>query len=827
MKKKRIILLVSALALSLCSCGTNTSYVTGPQGEQGIQGEKGNDGLDGLSLLVGEESPDNSLGKNGDTYIDTTSFDYYLKKDGTWTKLGNIKGSDGVDGEKGEQGIQGEKGNDGSDGLSILSGQGEPNNSLGKDGDSYINTLTFDYYFKNDGAWTKIGNIKGSDGSDGEKGEQGIQGEAGKDGTNGKSAYDIYVENYPNYPGTEKDWISDLALGRLAVTVHFETNGGSELEDLTYCKGEEVYTSDFKTPTKEDFTFTNWYIDDSYTTAVSESFVALNDITLYASYEETSHSKGELISISTTSVEDVSCAGLFTCKYCGEEYYDSITYSDIGVPVICLDGDLTGISKTNEVKITSSYDNGDTSFDCDATLKVQGSSSAGYPKKNYNIKFYKSGSNYSKKNKVELIEGYGKQSKYTLKANYVDYSEVRNNVSGDIWGDIVRARQTQNELSALPNGGAVDGYPVLVFQNGLYQGLYTLNTPKNEIMFGMSDETVKQAIISTNTWNNSVALRENIAYNWSNGWEIEYCSTEDDENVGTSWIVTSFNEFMNFLNNNDGDALKEGLSNYVDIEAAIDTLIYTSFIYAGDNTAKNMLWATYDGTKWIPSMYDMDGTWGMVWDGSFKYDAATAWFPYTGNNLWNKIWTNYHDEVVERYQELRNSALSLNNISQKFSSFFDLIPDMLYEAESNKWTSVPSQKINNETQIMSWLVTRVRTMDSFFGVTVNDSAFKATFSIDNNGSIEIYKSQDYTTKPDYSLTAVARNSDTNLIDGSGDGQINFKVIVPEGYKIDTITINGTYKNLKGPEDTGVDNTYRITKVKSDLEVIVTLVKIDE
>ena len=746
------------------------------------------------------------------------------------------KGDTGETGPKGDTGAAGKDGVDGingKDGSSILTGNGVPSSTLGQTNDSYIDLDNFDYYVKSESGWELKGNIKGStgdkgdtgaSGKDGADGTNGEDGTDGKDGENGKSAYEIYVETYPGYTGTEKEWISDLSQGKLSITVSFETNGGTEIEDKVYCKGDTIYSSDFKSTSKDDFSFTGWYLDKKLTTPISEKYIALTNMKLYAGYEKTEHAKGELLSICTTSVENVSSAGLFTCKYCGEEYYDSVTYNDIGVPVLNLDGDFTGISKTNEVQITSSYDGGEISFNCDATAKIQGSSSAGFPKKNYNIKFYKTGSDYSKKNKVELFEGYGKQSKYTLKANYVDYSEVRNVVSGDIWGDIVRARKTQNELSNLTNGGAVDGYPVLVFQNGNYQGLYTLNLSKDGYMFGMDDETVKQAVISTNAWNNAVALKENITSDWSNGWEIEYCSTEDDETLGTTWIADSFNEFMNFLNSNDGETLIAGLSEYVDIEAAIDTLIYTSFIYAGDNISKNMLWATYDGKKWIPSMYDMDGTWGMVWNGTFTYDAANKWFPYTGNNLWNKIWTNYHDQVVERYTELRQGALSLSNINQKFSIFFDSIPDILYEAESRKWTGVPSQSINHETQIISWATTRVRTMDEFFGVTIDETAYKATFTIDNNGSIEIFKTQDYTSKSDTSLTTVARNSDTGLIDSTGDGQINFKIVVPEGYKIDSITINGKYKNLKGPEETGISNTYRITKVSSDLEIIVTLIE---
>ncbi len=733
-------------------------------------------------------------------------------------------GAQGEKGDKGDKGDAGQNGVNGKDGASVLTGNGIPTIELGDINDSYIDLDTYDYYVKDESGWVLKGNIKGINGNDG---TNGLNGNDGKDGLNGKSAYEIYMDNYPNYPGSEEEWIKDLALNKLSITISFDTNDGSLVSDLTYCKGEIVEINDFESPTKDGWKFIGWSFNDTNDSIIDESFIALSDTTLYAQYEETEHSKGELLSVATSSIEGVSSAGLYTCKYCGEEYYDTITYEDIGVPVINLNGDFTGISKTNEVKITSSYDGGDTSFKSDATLKVQGSSSAGYPKKNYNIKFYKPGTDYSKKYKVELFSGYGNQSKYTLKANYVDYSAARNVVSGDIWGDIVRARKTQTELSTLTNGGAVDGYPVLVFQNGAYQGLYTLNLSKDGYMFGMDDETTQQALISTGTWNNSVALKEHISSDWSNGWEIEYCSTEDDETIGTSWVADSFNEFMDFLNNNDGETLKAQLSEYVDIEAAIDTLIYTSFIYAGDNTSKNMLWATYDGKKWIPSMYDMDGTWGMVWDGSFKYDAANAWFPYTGNNLWSKIWSNYHDEVVARYTELRENALSLSNISSKFSSFFDMVPDMLYDAETTKWTGVPSKNINHETQIVSWAITRTRTMDAFFGVTIDENAFKATFSVDNEGSIEIYKTQDYSKKSDNSLVTFARNSDTGLLDSTGEGQINFKVIVPSGYKIESITINGSYKNLKTPDDTQQENTYRITKVKSDLEIIVNIVKAEE
>ena len=176
--KKTYLGIVAVLALaSLSSCAVSGAKgEKGDTGAPGLNGSDGKDGLDGSSLLNGKGVPENDLGKNGDSYIDLDTFDYYVKENGAWKWAGNIKGKDGSNGEagsegkQGEQGIQGEKGDagaEGSDGSSVRTGEGVPASSLGSDGDSYIDLDTFDYYVKENGAWKWAGNIKGKDGDDG------------------------------------------------------------------------------------------------------------------------------------------------------------------------------------------------------------------------------------------------------------------------------------------------------------------------------------------------------------------------------------------------------------------------------------------------------------------------------------------------------------------------------------------------------------------------------------------------------------------------------------------------------------------------------------
>lgn len=413
----------------------------------------------------------------------------------------------------------------------------------------------------------------------------------------------------------------------------------------------------------------------------------------------------------------VDCCGIFTSTETEIDIYKPVTYKDVGMPVVDLGGSLpTSKGYTNVVEFT--YESEEQSFYCTAEIKVQGASSAGKPKKNFNIKLFKEDGS---KNKVELQDGWGKENKYCMKANYIDYSQSRNVVSGKIFGQIVKSRN--DELVNTPNGGAIDGYPILVYHNGVYQGIYTMNIPKDNWMFDMKHSDEKnQAIFMTSTWNQAVSFREVS----TSGFTLEFASNEDSTvDKNTQWAYDSILDLIEFVYKNDGEDFKNGIEQYADIEKCIDSMLYTFFICADDNTSKNILWVTLDGKVWFSSMYDMDGTWGMRWNGNIEFDENThpisALVDGVGlapernksnlNLLWEKIYINYYDRVVERYIELRQEILTIENISGQFEAFFDAIPDVVREAEKQKWTGVPTQNINHLEQILNFALKRLEAMD--------------------------------------------------------------------------------------------------------------------
>jgi len=107
-------------------------------------------------------------------------------------------------------------------------------------------------------------------------------------------------------------------------------------------------------------------------------------------------------------------------------------------------------------------------------------------------------------------------------------------------------------------------------------------------------------------------------------------------------------------------------------------------------------------------------------------------------------------------------------------------------------------------------------------------AYKASFVCSEGCSVTVYRTKDLTTGGTPDATAsFPRSGDDGSIDVSGDGQVNFVINLEEGYRIKSVVAApaASFKNLKLPAETGVENGYRLTKVKN--AVTITVVATDE
>lgn len=79
----------------------------GPRNRKGDKGDAGLNGADGSTWFADEGTPEKSLGKKNDFYLNTKNADVYRKLTKEWIWIINLKG---LPGKKGDKGDKGEKG---------------------------------------------------------------------------------------------------------------------------------------------------------------------------------------------------------------------------------------------------------------------------------------------------------------------------------------------------------------------------------------------------------------------------------------------------------------------------------------------------------------------------------------------------------------------------------------------------------------------------------------------------------------------------------------------------------------------------------------------
>ena len=389
----------------------------------------------------------------------------------------------------------------------------------------------------------------------------------------------------------------------------------------------------------------------------------------------------------------------------------TIEPSDNDIPKVFIDGVMP--TTKDDVLAEMTYISKTLNFHTYITIKCQGTSSMKYPKKNYTIKLFEDEGRTIKLKKD--FRGWGEQNKFCLKANWIDLSHSRNVVSARLWGDIVKSRENYNELPEMlctsPNQGAIDGFFIKVYYNGVYQGRYTWNIPKDVWMANMNDELDTHCILCGENYDGGCFRALPIID--ESDWSDEIHDTCPDS------IKARWTEVINFVMTSSDEDFKANLGNYFDIKSLIDYHIFGLAICGLDSYGKNQIYMTYDGNKWIASMYDLDSTWGLYWNGETLVAADYAREKFEdrvqgrqGNLLYERLEQNFYEDLQTRWKYLKNNALSLTNIINRFERFTDVMTSDLIKEDyasttaNGGYTGIPSVAKNNIQQIRNFAASR-------------------------------------------------------------------------------------------------------------------------
>ncbi|MCI6667438.1 MAG: CotH kinase family protein, partial [Romboutsia timonensis] len=351
---------------------------------------------------------------------------------------------------------------------------------------------------------------------------------------------------------------------------------------------------------------------------------------------------------------------------------------------------------------------------CFATGKVQGTSSASYPAKNFTFKFY-SDEECATKQKIDV--GWGGQYKYCFKKNWVDTTHTRNLAGARIAYDMVESRPNSDfktNLQTSPRNGAVDGFPCKLYINGEFWGLYTWNIPKDDWMFNMNSDNPNHMVLcaeKNNNGNTNVSYSTQFRKLWDGNdgteWSIEVGTLSDT-------LKDSFNNAINFVMTATDEEFKNNISNYFDLYSLLDYYLFSYFTCHLDGLGKNMLMGTYDGIHWGAMLYDMDSIFGASWNGTSFVSSdyrCPSQYEETNSLLWQRIEKCFVSELKSRYFELRKGALSLGNVITHVEEIYDLVSDRVFNDDKAKWTGLPSQSTNTITRFRNYMRDRAKYVD--------------------------------------------------------------------------------------------------------------------
>ena len=392
----------------------------------------------------------------------------------------------------------------------------------------------------------------------------------------------------------------------------------------------------------------------------------------------------------------------------------------MGKSVMRIVGDVNLVNQTNNKKFEvpvdiyfySAYGKEYDFIIYQCGLRIQGTSSTTYPRKNYRIYFSRS-KKYGTKlyvNGVEVADfkysfkpGARPIDIFCLKADFSDSSSTHNTgavrIVNDIWkrcGWLTPPQMAYKGNYDVRIG--VDGFPIDLFydNNGtgenVYLGKYNFNNEKSgsgiingfEGIEGFNDEATlkgeRNKCICLEFLNNSEAL---CLFGTSNMDTFDdalefrfkpdqtWATAHEDDKAAVKrlweWIYSCKGNPTKFLNE---------YAEYFGNDSPFAWYLITDYFMAVDNRAKNMMLVTWDGKIWYFIPYDMDTVFGERNDSVLKYDYTITWetvdesigsYAFAGHDsvLWELV-RGCPDKLREVADKLR-STMSLEYVLKVFN----------------------------------------------------------------------------------------------------------------------------------------------------------------
>lgn len=271
------------------------------------------------------------------------------------------------------------------------------------------------------------------------------------------------------------------------------------------------------------------------------------------------------------------------------------------------------------------------------------------------------------------------------------------------------------------------GFPVIVYQNGEFYGIYSWQLKKHRDNYFMNKKTVEHihldgSLTSSTIWNNNInwiyfevrnpknlICADGSKYDGDNPKELISVNSElyDDSNKdmkNTAKVkdyIIKLSKYLSELKSaeNSGkssEEMRELLNEYYNISFFIDYIIHAQVINNSDGFNKNWQWTTWDGKRWTVNPYDLDMSFGGYHMGVMTTQVPTGWVGNEMNTPVGWVIKYFLDDIKERYSEFRSKGLfNPEYIAKLVNNWCMRIGEDMFEREYEKWYESPCNRNSN------------------------------------------------------------------------------------------------------------------------------------
>lgn len=358
-----------------------------------------------------------------------------------------------------------------------------------------------------------------------------------------------------------------------------------------------------------------------------------------------------------------------------------------------------------------------------------------------------------------LYNPYGSGSKpenvFCLKADYVESSHANNTGIAKFINDCVYDTKTPMQLADSDCRTTINGFPIEVYVNGEYLGVYNFNHDRYSYKsYGYDYNKYPNMLVyeinsNSNTSAGAFYRYGDNAESSANVSELEYYKRDFNLIYGNrttdSDSYSEIKTLVEWVSVAEQDLFREMISEHFNKEYLFRYLLTVLMIGAVDSLGKNMKIMTIDGQVWYPTFYDLDTVLGIDNSGYLTIEPdveiESGSYNTSNSNLWSKVWNYFNTELKEEWAKMRQGSFTLDNLMNYiYGEQISKIPAKMYNDDAQvKYLDFGSLYTycchgSKEHQIRRWLRERIAYVDSMLGYFTSQED-QVTIRMNKTGSV--------------------------------------------------------------------------------------------